>query len=133
MKQFKNDAIIFIVLLILSFIVLSVMSGLTAIDIQLHDTYFVLDPASLFILIMGPLMFLIFLARGINRKFKTIGANIGLVIGLILVALITYYFTQLLGGYSAWVLFAILIIGLLLLIFRTAMIWKEASNSDIKE
>ena len=69
MKRFKKDLIIFFGLLTLSFIIWQIIHGNGAIDIQLHDTYFVLDKTSLTILIMGPLTFLIFLARGLTRKF----------------------------------------------------------------
>jgi hypothetical protein len=95
MKQFKTDIIIFIGLLFLALIILLLTIGQSTIDIQLHDTYFVLDKISLIILIIGPLTFVIFLARGLTTKFKAVLANIGLIIGLILVALITFYIVRL--------------------------------------
>ena len=80
-------------------IILLLTIGQSTIDIQLHDTYFVLDKISLTVLIIGPLTFLIFLTRGLTRKFKTKGTNIGLIIGLLLVAVITFYVVRLQQGY----------------------------------
>ena len=156
MGQFKTDIIIFIGLLILGSIVLLLTAGQSTIDIQLHDTYFVLDKISLTVLIIGPLTFLIFLARGLTRKFKTQGTNIGLIIGLILIALITYQVVRLQQSYLneimrfddeglpdrgqfivnaknkmnlIWGLFGLWTIGLLLLTLRTIKIWKEGYSS----
>ena len=86
MKELKTDIIILAGLLILVWIIVAIYVGNTALDIQLHDTYFVLDNISLTILIVGPLTFLIFLARALATKFKSIGSNVGLIIGLILVS-----------------------------------------------
>lgn len=94
MKKLKTDIIILAVLLIVAWIIAVAYVGNTALDIQLHDTYFVIDKISLTILIVGPLTFLIFLARALAAKFKTIGANVGLIIGLILVTLIIYTLLQ---------------------------------------
>jgi energy-coupling factor transporter transmembrane protein EcfT len=51
------------------------------------------------VLILGPLTFLIFLTRALAKRFKSVGANTGLLIGLILVALITYYVGELQKSY----------------------------------
>jgi len=156
MKQFKTDIIIFIGFLVLTSIVLLLTIGQSTIDIQLHDTYFVLDKISLTILIIGPLTFMIFLTRGLTRKFKTKGTNIGLIIGLILVAVITFYVVRLQQSYLSemmrpdneglpdrgqfivetknrinwtWGLFGFWAMGLLLLTLRTIKIWKEGYSS----
>jgi hypothetical protein len=136
----------------LSLVVLLLMAGQSTIDIQLHDTYFVLDEIPLTVLIVGPLTFLIFLVRALSRKFKTKGANIGLIIGLILVAFITFYTIRIQQGYWseamrldeksfpnreqfmadtakginwAWAVFGLWILGLLLLTFKTINIWNQ--------
>ena len=156
MKQFKTDIIIFIGLLVLTSIVLLLTIGQSTIDIQLHDTYFVLDKLSLTILIIGPLTFLIFLTRGLTKKFKTKGTNIGLIIGLILVVVITFYVVRLQQSYLSemmrlddegmpdrgqfvvdaknrinwtWGLLCFWIMGLLLLTLKTIKIWKEGYSS----
>lgn len=156
MGQLKTDIIIFIGLLILTSVVLLLTAGQSTIDIQLHDTYFVLDKISLTVLIIGPLTFLIFLARGLTRKFKTKGTNIGLIIGLILIALITYQVVRLQQSYLnemmklddeglpdrgqfiveaknkinfTWGLFGLWTIGFSLLTLRTIKIWKEGYSS----
>jgi hypothetical protein len=60
------------------------------IDIQLHDAYVVVDRVSLTVLILGPLMFVIFLIRGVVNRFKSTTTNIGFIIGVILVSMIMY-------------------------------------------
>jgi hypothetical protein len=148
----RTDIIIFAALLILTWVIVVIYIGNTALDIQLHDTYFVIDNLSLTILIVGPLIFLIFLTRALRRKFRTIGPNAGLAIGLILVAFITFSVIQLQqsfitsitgldeeslpgqGQFMAdskrritwtWALFGFWVAALALLIFRTIRIWKE--------
>jgi hypothetical protein len=90
MKTYKAGLIIFAVLLLLVLVVWMLTLEQSVIDIQLHDTYFVIDKVSMAVLILGPFSFLIFLARAVALRFRSIGANIELLIGLILVALITY-------------------------------------------
>ncbi len=90
MRPYKKDLVIFLGLLLLGFIIWILTPEQNAIDLQFHDTYFVIDRVSITVLILAPLTMLIFLVRGLRRKFKSIGANGGLIIGLILIALITY-------------------------------------------
>jgi hypothetical protein len=156
MRQFKTDIIIFVGLLGITLIALLLTAGQSTVDIQLHDTYFVIDKISMTVLIIGPLTFLIFLARALTRKFKTKGSNIGLIIGLILVAVITLYVIRLQQSHLSeimrlddeglpdrgqfkvdtknrinwtWGLFGVWIMGLLLLTLRTIKIWKEGYSS----
>ena len=156
MRQLKTDIIIFIGVLVFTSIVLLLTIGQTTIDIQLHDTYLVLDKPSLAILIIGPMTFLIFLTRGLAKKFRTKGTNIGLIIGLILVAVITFYIIRLQQSYMSemktlddermpdrgqfgvdtknrinwtWGLLYFWITGVLLLTLKTIKIWKERYNS----
>ena len=152
MKLFKKDIIIFLGLLTLSFIIWQLILGNSAIDIQLHDTYFVLDKPSITILIIGPLTFLIFLARGLTRKFSSIGTNAGLIIGLIIIAFITHRIIELQKSYLnlmiglveegqsdkgqfvedvtnkiswTWGLFGLWTTALIFLAMRTVKIWKN--------
>jgi hypothetical protein len=152
MRTFTTDIFIFLGLLILTALIFLFTIGQSAIDIQLHDTYFVLDKISLTILIIGPLTLLIFLSRGLTRKFRTKGANMGLIVGLLLVALITYQIIQFQESYLiqimklddeglpdrgqfavdarkkinwTWGLFGFWTLGIVLLTFRTIKIWKE--------
>jgi hypothetical protein len=101
-------------------------------------------------------MFLIFLTRSLTRRFRAKGPNIGLIIGLLLVAVITFYVVRLQqshlnemvrlddeglpdrGQFIAdaknrinvtWGLFGFWVIGLLLLMFRTMKIWKGGYSS----
>jgi hypothetical protein len=154
LKQYKTDLIIFLVLLSLAFVFLVATVGQSTIDIQLHDTYFVLDKISMTILVLGPLTFIIFLARGLASKFKSIGSNTGLIIGLALVTLIAYQNIALLnseldqikrledeglpdkGQFIAdiksninwtWGLFSLLTIGVIILTVQTIKIWKKST------
>jgi hypothetical protein len=156
MRQFKTDIIIFLGLMVISIVVLLLTAGQSTFDIQLHDTYFVIDKISMMVLIIGPLMFLVFLSRALTRKFKTMGPNIGLIIGLILVAVITLYVVRFQQSFLSemtrlddegfpdrgqfivnaknrinwtWGLFAFWIIGILLLTLRTLKIWREGYSS----
>lgn len=84
MRRLKTDILIFIAILLLALIIFSSKSGQTSVDIQVHDTYYVIDKISLTILIVGPVTFLIFLIRGIRTKFKLKEVNIGFIVGLLL-------------------------------------------------
>jgi hypothetical protein len=95
MNRNSIDLIIFLTLVLLTTAILLFTVRQTTIDIQLHDTYFVLDKFSLAVLILGPSTILIFLPRAAKRKFKSIGTNIALIFGLILVAVICYSVAEL--------------------------------------
>jgi hypothetical protein len=154
MGQFRTDIIILLGLLILSLIIL--LTGQSTIDIQIYDTYYVLDKVSLTVLVIGPLTFLIFFIRGLTRKFRTNGTNIGLIIGLILIGLITYHVVRSQQHYLiemmklndegqpdrgqfivetknkikfTWGLLGLWIIAGSLLTLRTIKIWKEGYSS----
>jgi ABC-type multidrug transport system permease subunit len=157
MRQLSTDIIIFLGLVLISLIALLLTAGQSTIDIQLHDTYFVIDKLSMTTLIIGPLTFLIFLARALARKFKTKGSNIGLIMGLILVAAITFYLVQLQQSYLnemmrfddeglpdrgqfivdtknrinwTWGLFGFWAMALSLLTLRTIKIWKKDTAAN---
>ena len=129
------------------------MPGQNSIDLQFHDTYFVLDKISMTTLIVAPLTFLIFLTRGLTKKFRTPVTNIGLIVGLILVALITYQIIRIQQSYLIemmklddeglpdkgqllldietkrnwmWGLFGLWTVGLFLLTVRTIKVWKDS-------
>ena len=151
MRLITTDLIIFLALFVVIFVVLIVTAEMTVIDIQLHDTYYVIDKTSAIVLILGPLTFLIFLARGLTTKFRSIPSNFGLMIGLLLVAAITFYVARLQENYlneiislgyaplpdqdeiltrtknkiiGIWALFGLWATGFLLLTIQTVKIWK---------
>lgn len=157
MTNFRTDISIFLGLLTLCLAVLLFTAGQSTVDIQLHDTYFVLDKISLTVLIIGPLTFLIFLARALTKNFKTSATNIGLIIGLALVALITYQAVRLQTSYVSemikldhealpdrdnyiadaenkikwtWALFGLWTVVLLILAVRTIRITKEGQGIE---
>lgn len=85
----KTDVIILAILLILAVTILLTRAQ-NPIEIQLHDTYFVLDNFSLAVIIIGPPTFLIFLVRAAINRFQTLTANIGLAIGTMMVIFLVY-------------------------------------------
>jgi glucose uptake protein GlcU len=153
MHRYKTDIRIIIGLLVFALIIFLVTSGQSTIDVQLHDTYFVVDNLSLAALLIGPLMFLIFLARALATRFENKLVNIALAIGLILVAVITYQAIQFQRTYLSeimklnnvpspnkeeilsdikntlkwtWTILALWGLGLVLLIFKTLGMWKAS-------
>lgn len=64
------------------------------VDIQLYDTYVIIPKLYIIILILGPITFSIFFIRALANKFKSAGANTGLIIGLLLLATIIYNIIQ---------------------------------------
>lgn len=90
MKQPIKDILIFAAITIAIVLFLTFTVGVSTIDLQFHDTYFVLDSISLAILTIGPLTLIVFLVLAIIRKFRAITTNIGLIVGLILVSIIIF-------------------------------------------
>jgi hypothetical protein len=98
-NPYKTDLFIFIGLLTVVAFILLLNSGNDTIDIQFHDTYFVLSRLEFALTLLGPMTFLLFFIRGLLLKFKSTGANIGLMIGLVLISLITYQIIEFKVGY----------------------------------
>jgi hypothetical protein len=154
MNRNSIDLIIFLTLVLLTAAILMFAVSQTSIDIQLHDTYFVLDRMTLAVLILGPMTILIFLPLAAVRKFKSIGTNIALIFGLMLVAVICNSVAELQSSYISrinsldevglrdkagynnasrsiiTIRGVLTVIGLsgLVLIYRTVKIWKEAHS-----
>jgi hypothetical protein len=99
MRQYKTDIIICLGLVVVSLVILLFTAGQSTVDVQLHDTYFVIDKISMTVLIIGPLMFIIFFVRALMGNFRAKGPNIGFIIGLLLAAVITLYVVQLQQSY----------------------------------
>jgi phosphoglycerol transferase MdoB-like AlkP superfamily enzyme len=89
-KGMGKDIFVLITLTIVSILIFILSIGKSPIDIQLHDTYFVLSTTEIIFLIIGPLTFLLFFLLGLARKFKTKWTNIGLMFGLIIVSFIIF-------------------------------------------
>jgi len=90
----KKDIAILTILAFAATLILVLTANNNGIDIQLHDTYYVIDNISLALLVIGPLTFLIFLSLGLLRRFRKISTNLGFMIGLLLVSLIIYIISQ---------------------------------------
>lgn len=156
MSQNKTDMFIFKGLLFVTSLVLLLTAGQDNIEIHLHDTYFSFGKTTLAILIFGTLSFSIYLIRALKMKFKKVGANIGLVVGLIFVSLIALTVIQLnqgildeiiqpydeqLIGNSTFIeqtrtkihfsvgVFSICVVGILFLIYRTLTLLNHPSNN----
>lgn len=150
-ESMKRELLIVTLLLIGCGVIWMATEGDTIVDLQFHDSYFVIDKTFLIGLVVGPFGFLIFLTRAIRRWFKNVSTNICLAVELVIMALITYYIIrvqqdyvrelQTLEGIDAstmdrmlgsardgilwsWVIFGVWCIALLLIIFRTMRIWR---------
>ena len=154
MNRNSIDLIIFLSLVLLTAAILMFAVSQTSIDIQLHDTYLVLDRMTLAVLILGPMTILVFLPLAAVRKFKSIGTNIALIFGLMLVAVICYSVAELQSsnisqtnsldevglrdkaGYKNATraivttrgILAVFGLSALVLIFKTVKIWKETHS-----
>ena len=92
------------VLILLSLVVITIVLCLlvvtsSAIDIQLHDTYIVIDRFSFGFLILGPLICMVFLPIAAVRRFRSISTNVVLLVGLFLIGVLCYSITELQSGY----------------------------------
>ncbi len=94
MNRFIKDVLIFGVLILIAFMIWNFIVSQTALDIQLHDTYFAIDPAHLILMILGSLTFFIFLAGALNRRFRSLSANLGLIVGLALTVYLIFNVVQ---------------------------------------
>jgi hypothetical protein len=126
MHRHLKEILVFGLLLLTGLLLWSLFVGMTSVDIQLHDTYFVLDWTSWTFLIAGLVTFFFFLARGLMRRFSTRGTNIGLIVGLVAVSVILYKFLQMLlvvsgetAVYFVSGLIVLCVFGILLLVVRT--------------
>jgi hypothetical protein len=154
MNRNSIDLVIFLSLVLLTAAIVIFSISQTSIDIQLHDTYFVLDRMTLAVLILGPMTILVFLPLAAVRKFKSIGTNIALIFGLMLVAVICYSVAELQSSYISQLnsvdevgpgdkagyhnatrtintirgILAVIGLSALVLIYRTVKIRKEAHS-----
>ena len=96
MKENKTEAVIFLALISLTLVIWLLAPG--AIEIQLHDDYFIIDKISFVILLVGPITLAIFLTRRLTGRFTSVWTTVGLIVGLLMVAMIIYRVIQ-----FAWV------------------------------
>lgn len=132
MRRYLRDSIVFALVLTTVILFASFFVGMTAVDIQLHDTYFIFDTASWIFLIVGTATFLFFLTLGISRKFSTLTSIVGLIAGLVFMFFILLKILQMLlaihGGLSVWVISALMIIVVTCIILLTRKVhrqWKK--------
>jgi hypothetical protein len=88
----KIDLIILLILALAALVIWLFNTHDTVIDIQLHDTYYVIDKLALILFTIGPITFLIFLVRASIKRFRSIAANAGLIIGTIMISFIIRMF-----------------------------------------
>ena len=147
MNRNSIDLIVFLSLVLLTIAISFFWVSRTTIEIQLHDTYLVLDKLTLTVLMLGPLTVLAFFPIAAMRNFKSIGTNIALIFGLVLVAVVCYSVAELQSSYInqldesglrenkpsgslkqsmnvARGILAVIGLAALVLIYRTVKIWK---------
>jgi hypothetical protein len=155
MKRNLSDLTIFFGLVFLTITIALFSFNTTSIDIQFHDTYVVVDRLSLAVMTFGPLICIVFLPLAALRKFKSLGTNIALIIGLVIVAVICYRAVELQTSYFRQIgalhddqlpdrsqylnrirqnlnwsrgILAAIVLPTTILIFRTVKIWKETHS-----
>ena len=136
MKVRLKDVFVIGVLIIIFFFGEKAIIGNTAIDIQLHDTYFVFGWPEKVILTIAPSIFLFFFFRGLKNRFRSIQINLGLMIGLVLIELIIFKIIQIANAmgtnleaiFIVWMLFVVCLICLFITSLRTFNIWRKINN-----
>lgn len=88
MNPLKKDLLILISLLCAAAIGWLATEG-QHVDIQLRDTYYILDNTFITMWVLGLLLLVIFIIRAARLKFKSWSTNSGLALGLMLVTWIT--------------------------------------------
>lgn len=99
MRPYKKDLGIFLGLILLASFVWFLIFKHGPVEIQLQDTYFFFGHTTLTFLLISPPTFLIFFVRAILNRFQSIGPNVGLIIGVIFMAIITYLVIQMQENY----------------------------------
>lgn len=155
MNRTQIDIAIFVLLLAAAVAIAHITVGATPIEIQLHDTYLMIDKFSFALLVFAPLVSIVFLPLASVRGFQSVSTNAGLIIGLVLAAVLCYSAIELQTNYLlqankinqgalpekqisnigwginiARALFAVISLGTLALIFHTVKLWKAAHSSS---
>jgi hypothetical protein len=91
LRQSKTDLIIALCIAGAGIVFLLINQSQTVVDVQVYDTYYVLDAITVVLLVTTPLLLFIFLVRSLMTRFRAISANVGLIVGLALAAWIAYY------------------------------------------
>ncbi|HLP53045.1 MAG TPA: hypothetical protein VK154_19285 [Chitinophagales bacterium] len=90
MKFPSNRAFAFILLLVAIGAVWLLSIGNTAIDIQLHDTNFVIEKTHLAVLLLTPFAFIYLLVKAIRQRFKIVTTNLYFTATLAFIAFLIY-------------------------------------------
>lgn len=91
LEQSKTDLMIAGCIAVAGLVFILINHSGTVIDVQVYDTYYVVDAKTIVLLVAAPLILVIFLARSLITGFRAIAANVGLIVGLALTAWTAYY------------------------------------------
>ncbi|HTH54570.1 MAG TPA: hypothetical protein VL728_00905 [Cyclobacteriaceae bacterium] len=126
MVKFK-DFLVLVAILFMVLIVSVLATQRTAFDIQLHDTYLVIGWPEAIISLGGPLIVVVYFFRALARKFKNLGTNASLVLGLLFTSYVEIITFQV-EGYQfgrAWILLVVCVVCILILVLKSINVWKN--------
>ena len=99
MKRYRTDVFLLVSILIVAFLLKVLFLDSHPIDIQLHDTYYVFSSGESLLVVVGLLLFLVFLVRALATKFNNKAALLWLLIGLFFLVLISWGALQMQQNY----------------------------------
>lgn len=126
MVKFKDFLILVTIIVVLTAVAILV-TGQTAFDIQLHDTYFVVAWPEAVVSLGGPLIVVVYFFRGLARRFENLGTNASLVLGLLSISYTTIITFQIRGYQfgTVWMILVLSVIGILMLIVKSINVWRN--------
>jgi hypothetical protein len=96
---------LFLTILLIGIVIPSLIFGFDFylkehIEIQLHDTYYIFAPFEFGLAVTAPIIFTVFLIKGLKNGFSQRLTNIFLCVGVILLLLVVIEIVEFLGSFN---------------------------------